>query len=91
MPNFGGKNCSEKCKKIGTFGVNCEYDCECLLNPHCNANYRDCDCKSGDISSECVNICKCSSSRCESGLMGKNCDIPIPLFSWGPNGAGIFL
>lgn len=78
----GGPSCNITCPP-NKFGSTCEYDCSCLLKPHCNSNYRDCSCLPGEISTECKNICKCKSSVCPPGLIGKNCEASCPLGTFG--------
>lgn len=75
--NFGGSNCNRTCSP-GTFGLDCEKDCEYLTDPKRNTNYAHCECKSNEPTSECKDICKCRTNLCSVGFIGKKCEIPCP-------------
>ena len=70
------------------FGLNCEFDCACLMKPHCNRNYRTCRCEPGAFEEGCGNICKCKLSVCNPGFIGQNCETECPAGTFGPNCIG---
>ena len=70
------------------FGLNCEYDCACLVNPHCSTTYKTCACTPGAFEKGCENICKCKLSVCNPGFIGKKCETECPVGTFGPNCIG---